>query len=179
MKFWRMSLALVAVAIVAGCASAGPTRTGASLDDVRNSVGAPKAGHARIVVLRDKAFPGLIDYGWKVHLDGAPMGDLKTGTFVYGDRPAGRHQLLFARPGDLSRASRHDFSAAPGRTYFFRLAMNDKGRMVDAGGIAVGLTGWFVSSAIADASDERGLFDFIALDEASARLAMTDLRLAE
>jgi hypothetical protein len=170
-------LALVAVAIVAGCA--GPTRTGATLDEVRKSVGAPKAGHARIVVLRQKAFPGIFDNGWQVHLDGSPMGDLKTGTFVYRDRPAGRHQLMFARPGDFSRASRHDFEAAPGRTYVFHLDMNEKGRLVQASGMNAGLAGLFISSAISAAADERGFFDFIPLDEIAAREVMADLRLAE
>jgi len=30
-----------------------------------------------------------------VKLDGTPMGELKTGTYVYADRPAGRHQLSY------------------------------------------------------------------------------------
>lgn len=172
-----MPLALVAVALVAGCA--GPTRTGASFDAVTKTLRAPKAGYARIIVLRDKAFPGLFDTGWMVHLDGAPMGDLKTGTFVYRDRPAGPHQLSFARPGDLSRASHQEFAAAPARTYFFRLELNEKGRLVAAGSQSAGLTGLLISSAISSATDERGLFDFIPLDEVAAREAMADLRLAE
>jgi Protein of unknown function (DUF2846) len=172
-----MPLTLVAVAIVAGCA--GPTRTGARLDDLRKTIGAPKAGQARIIVLRDKAFPGLFDTGWKVHLDGTPMGDLKTGTFIYSDRSPGPHRLSFERPGDLSRASHHEFTAVPARTYFFRLELNEKGRLVEAGSTSAGLAGLFISSAISAAADERGLFDFIPLDEAAARDAMADLRLAE
>jgi hypothetical protein len=84
----------------------------------------------------------MFDIGWKVYLDEAAMGDLKTGTFVYSDRPAGPHQLFFARPGDLSRGSQQSFSAAPGRTYFFRLDMNEKRRLVAASGGAVGQACW-------------------------------------
>jgi hypothetical protein len=146
---------------------------------MRNSVGAPKPGQARIIVLRDKAFPDIFDSGWQVQLDGAPIGDLKTGTFVYADRSAGQHQLTFARTGDLSRASHYELSAAPARTYFFRLDMNDKGRMVAGATVGAGLTGMFVSSIAMDAADKRGFFDFIPLDEAAAQQAISQLRLAE
>jgi len=176
-KFWRMPLVLVAVAVVSGCA--GPTRTGASLDALTKTIGVPKAGQARVIVLRNKAYAGLFDAGWKVHLDGVPMGDLKTGTFVYGDRPAGPHQLTFERPGELSRASHHEFAAARARTYFFRLELNAKGRLVAASAQSAGLAGLFISSAISAAADDRGFFDFILLDDAAAREAMADLRLAE
>lgn len=176
-KSWRPAVASVAIALVAGCA--GPTRTGASLDTLTKTAGAPKAGQARIVVLRDKGYAGLFDAGWKVHLDGVPMGDLKTGTFVYRDRPAGPHQLTFARPADMSRASYHQFAAAPARTYVFRLEMNEKGRMVQAMGVSAGLAGQLVSSAISAAADERGFFDFVPLDDATARQAIADIRLAD
>jgi hypothetical protein len=42
-----------------------------------------------------------------------------------------------------------------------------------------GLAGWFLSSAVADAVDERGLFDFTPLDEGTARLEMANLHLAD
>jgi hypothetical protein len=34
----------------------------------------PKAKHARIVVLRNKAFPDMFDTGWQAQLDGVAMG---------------------------------------------------------------------------------------------------------
>jgi hypothetical protein len=168
---------LAAAAIVAGCA--GPARTGATLDTVNKTVGAPKAGHARIVVMRPKAFGGIFDAGWEVRLDGSPMGDLKTGTFVYRDRPAGRHELSFLRPGDIARASRQEIVAVPGRTQFYRVEMNEKGRMIVGAQAGVGLAGWFLASAISDASDERGLFDFVPVDDAIGREEIAELRLAE
>src|SRR5260370_40426254 len=76
-------------------------------------------------------------------VDGAPMGDLKTGTFVYRDRPAGSHKLTFERPGDLFRESHQEFAAAAGRTYFSRLEMNAKGRLVMAARSQAGPAGVF------------------------------------
>jgi Protein of unknown function (DUF2846) len=172
-----MPLVLLALTVVTGCAA--PARTGATLDALTKNIGTPKAGHARLFVLRDKAFAGIIDAGWNVHLDGQTMGDLKTGTFVYLDRPAGRHQLTFARGGDLAHVSRLDFDVAGGRTYYFRIELNDKGRMVAAGSSMGGVLPLLVTSAVAAAADDRGLFDFIPLDSATATQAMAELRLAD
>lgn len=176
-KSCRMPLVLLAVTVVTGCAA--PARTGATLDALTKNIGTPKAGHARVFVLRDKAFAGIIDAGWNVHLDGQTMGDLKTGTFVYLDRPAGRHQLTFARGGDLAHVSRLDFDVAGGRSYYFRIELNDKGRMVAAGSSMGGVLPLLVTSAVAAAADDRGLFDFIPLDSATATQAMAELRLAD
>jgi hypothetical protein len=107
------------------------------------------------------------------------MGDLKTGTFVYRDLPVGSHKLFFARPLELFRGSQQEFSAAPGRTYFFRLDMNDKGKWIAASGVIAGVAGIVASSAVSAAADERGLFDFTPLDEAAAKAAMAELHLAE
>jgi hypothetical protein len=169
-------LALFAVLILAGCA--GPERTGATLDALNKRVGLPRPGQARVVVLRSKEFH-FFDVGWKVFLDQVAMGDLKTGTFVYGDVPAGQHQLLFSRPGDFSRASHQEFATASGRTYYFRLVMNQKGAMVSASQVSAGLVGLMVSSAVSSAVDDRGFFDFVALDDAAARAAMAESRLSE
>jgi hypothetical protein len=166
---------LVAIAMLAGCA--GPTRTGATLEAVAKTVGAPKAGQARVVIIRPKELE-LFDIGWEARLDGAPLGNLKTGTFVYRDCSAGNHQLTFARPGDLFRASHREFAVVSARTYYFRLEMNDKGRMVAAGSGA-GLTGLLITSVAAAAQDDRGFFDFVPLDETAARTALADLHLAD
>jgi hypothetical protein len=176
-RYAALTCGLVAVAMVAGCA--GPARNGLTLEALTKSVGEPKPGHARVIVLRDKAFPGIFDTGWQAQLDGAPMGDLKTGTFVYRDTAAGPHLLSFERGGDLSRASRQSVTVAPRRTYVYRLEMNEKGRIVSAMSSQAGLAGLFISSAVSAGVDERGLFDFTPLDDATAQQAMADLRLAE
>jgi hypothetical protein len=172
-KFGRTALALALVAAAAaGCA---PSRTGASLD----AIAPPKQGVARVYVLRDKAFAAIVDTGFQAYLDEAPMGDLKTGTFVYRDVPAGPHKLYFARPMEMFRGSHQEFSATAGRTYYFRLEYNDKGKWITASSIVAGAAGALVSSAVSAAADERGLFDFTPLDETAARAAMAELRLAE
>lgn len=179
-RFGRITAVVAALAATVALAScAGPTRTGASFETLSKSVGAPKPGHGRIIVLRDKAFPGIFDVGWQVRLDGEPMGDLKTGTFVYRDRAGGPHQLTFERAGDFSRASHRSFSVAAGRTYYFRLEMNEKGKMVESTAVVAGLAGMFLASAASAAKDDRGFFDFTPLDEPFAREAMAELRLAD
>jgi hypothetical protein len=171
LKFWRPVLALVVATAFASCA---PMRAGATLD----AIPPLKPGLARVFVLRDRAIGGIFDTGWQAYLDEAPMGDLKTGMFVYLDRPPGSHRLYFARPGDLFRASQQEISVLAGRTYYFRLDMNEKGKWISSSGAAAGLTGMLVSSAISAGADERGLFDFTPLDEAAAQAAMHELRLA-
>jgi hypothetical protein len=168
---------LAAVSLLSACAS--PDRTGATFTALQSRVGQPKPGQGRIVVLRTKAFSGIIDVGWEVRLDNEPMGDLKTGTFVYRDRPAGTHELTFARAGDLYRASRRTVTVVPGRTYYFRLEMNDKGNAVQASATVAGLAGLLIVSAATSAQDDRGLFDFVPVEGRFAQEAMAEVRLAE
>jgi Protein of unknown function (DUF2846) len=137
------------------------------------------SGVARVYVLRDKAFAAIVDTGFQAYLDEAPMGDLKTGTFVYRDVPAGPHKLYFSRPMEMYRGSHQEFSAAAGRTYYFRHEYNDKGKWITASTIVAGAAGALVSSAVSAAADDRGLFDLTPLDETAARAAMAELRLAE
>jgi hypothetical protein len=171
-RFCRVPVTLGALAVLIGCA---PTRPGATLDAI-----APlRPGLARVVVLRDKAFGQIADAGFQAYLDEAPLGDLKTGTFVFRDIPAGQHKLFFSRPLELYRASQKEFSAAPGHIYHFRLEANDKGNWILAGAVLGGVVGLAATSAITAAADERGLFDFTQLDDAAASAAMAELRLAE
>jgi hypothetical protein len=148
---WGRLLGVTALVVFAGCS---PIRTGATLD-------------------------AIFDTGWQAYLDETPMGDLKTGTFVYVDRPPGSHRLYFARPGDLYRASQQEISVLAGRTYYFRLHLNEKGQWIANSQAVAGLTGALLSSAISAAADERGLFDFTPLDEGTARMVMADLHLAQ
>jgi hypothetical protein len=121
----------------------------------------------------------MFDTGWQARLDGAPLGDLKTGTFVYRDVTAGPHKLTFAQAGDLARESSKAFVAGSGRTYFFRLKLNEKGRLVAAASSQGGVLPLLIASGAAHAADERGLFDFTPLEGAAARDALADLHLAE
>jgi hypothetical protein len=156
--------------MLSGCAAT--LREGTSLAALAQR--APKAGLARVAVYRHKGYAGLFDIGWKVELDGTPMAGIKTGTFVYRDVPAGPHRLVFL--GDqFPRPSHHEFNAAAGRTYAFRIEMNDKGKMLQATGAAAGVAGLLAVGAISAATDERGSYDFMPVDPA----ALADIALAD
>src|SRR5438552_13224240 len=80
------------VALVLGalllCSCQTTERHGLDYAAMTQKVGPPKAGHARIVMLREKTF-SIVDAGSRFELDGEPIRGLKTGTYVYADRPAG------------------------------------------------------------------------------------------
>lgn len=168
-------LALVAVAaIVSGCAS---ERTGADFLAMSQKMGPPRAGHSRIVVLREKGYGGITDTGWDVKLDGGPMADLKTGTYVYADRPAGRHEL--SASADLFPGiSKREFAAAPGKTYFFLTRPSDRAKALHAMSAAGGVAGLVIGAAVTSNNDNPGPLDFFPMEEAEARTMINDLRLA-
>jgi hypothetical protein len=170
---WRIAVAAVTLTMAAGCAA--PTRTGPTFDTIK----APSAKQARVVVLRDKAMGDLIDAGWQAQLDGAVLGDLKTGTFVYRTVPPGPHKLTFARGGEMARESTRELVASSGHTYVFRLELNEKGRLVTAAGSQGGVLPLLVASAAAHAADDRGLYDFTLVEGPAASEALADLHLAE
>jgi hypothetical protein len=173
--FWRVGALLVAAVIMSGCAT---ERNGANFVSLSQSVGPPKAGQARIVVFREKAYGGLADQGWDVKLDAGPLSDLKTGTFVYADRPSGHHQLS-ATMDLFPGVSRRDVAAVSGRTYFFLARLSDRAKTLNAMSAAGGLAGLVVAGVVTSNNDNTGPLDFFPLDESAARAAMSDLRLAE
>jgi hypothetical protein len=143
----------------------------------RQKVGPPKAGQARIVLLREKGYAGIADQGWDVKLDGGPLTDLKTGTYVYADRPAGRHQLsasLNLFPG----VTQYDLTAESGRTYFFLARPSDRAKTLNGMSAAGGVAGLLIGAAVTSNNSNPGPLDFFSLDDAAARSAMAELRLA-
>jgi hypothetical protein len=173
--FWRGVAWLVAALVVSGCVT---ERDGLDFTALSQKVGPPRPGLARIVVFREKAYGGLVDEGWGVKLDGEPLSDLKTGTYVYSDRPGGRHQLsstaaLF--PGE----TKVDVNVAAGRTYFFLARVSERAQKLNAMSAAAGLTGLVVASAMTASDSNPGPLDFFPLEETAARAMMTDLRLAQ
>ena len=88
--FWRGAVLLISAVLLCGCET---QRDGLNYAVATQKVGPPKAGHARIVVLREKGYGGIVDGAWDIQLDGTPLIGLKTGTFVFVDRPTGAHQL--------------------------------------------------------------------------------------
>ena len=167
----------VAVAIVAmmlcGCAG----RTGADFVTVSQQLGPPKAGRSRIVLLAEKR-TGPAAAVCDVEVDGSPVGKLKPETYVYTDRPAGRHHLVATQalfPGDTTR----DISTESGRTYFFLVKSSDRANTVTGLTMFGGLVGAVVASAATSGSQNLGPVDLVPLDEATARSTIAEFQLAE
>jgi len=142
-----------------------------------HKLGPPRAGQARIVVLQEKitAFGATV---CDMKLDGDPVGRLRPGTYVYADRPAGRHQLLATEtlfPGE----SKRDITTQSGRTYFFLARTSDRHNAVTGMTMVAGLAGGLVTAAVTSGGDSTGPVDLFPLDEAAARVTLTELQLAE
>jgi hypothetical protein len=170
---WRVLVLFALAAALFGCATA---REGADFASVSRTVGTPKAGQGRIVVLQEAGYAGIIDYGFPVTLDGASMGELKTGTFLYRDRPAGHHQLSVEETG-FPGVTRKDISVASGRTYFFLVRASERSKQLQASQVAGGLVGLAVTAMVTSQADNPGPVDFVALDDTAGRQAIAALRL--
>jgi Protein of unknown function (DUF2846) len=171
---WCVLVLIAATTALSGCVT---TREGADFASASQSAGAPRAGQGRIVVFQEQAYGGLFDQGYPITLDGAPMGELKTGTFLYLDRSAGRHQLS-VNQWDFPGVTRQDISVAPGRTYFFLVKPSERSKALQAGTTVAGLTGFFVTAAVTSGDHNPGPVDFVPLDDAAGRQAISGLRLA-
>src|SRR5215471_11673911 len=108
--------AILASVMLLGCSA--PARNGPALAALAHGAGALKPGQGRVVVYREKGYGGIADAGWKVDLDGETMGKVKTGTFIYKDRPAGPHKLVLDFD-TFPRPSHREFDVAPGHVYVF------------------------------------------------------------
>src|SRR5512139_3609644 len=173
-RFLALLVGLGVTLLVAAC---GTARTGATFNELNRKSGGP-GSKARVVIVRDKDLL-MLNGGWQVYLDGAAMGDLKTGTFVYRDILPGSHALMFSVPGDFARASTQNISLGAGRTYVYRIEMNSKGRAVMASTVAAGLAGMLVSSAIAHSTDDRGFYKFVPLEGDARATALADIHLSD
>jgi hypothetical protein len=80
------------------------------------------------------------------------MGELKTGTFLYRDRPAGRHQLSVEETG-FPGVTRKDISVASGRTYFFLVRPSERSKQLQAAQVAGGLAGLAVTAIVTSQAD--------------------------
>ena len=173
--FRRGALLFAAGLLLSGCAT-----TGADFAGLTQRIGPPKPGQSRVVVLQEKAGGalGLAYCACDVNLDGGPIGRLKPGTYVYADRPAGRHQLLATEPM-FPGESRRDITTESGRTHFFVAKASDRHNTVTGMTVVGGLAGMLVTSAVTSGSDNPGPVDFFPLDEAAARVTIAELRLSE
>src|SRR6266536_5081139 len=102
--FWRGVILSVVAGLLTGCVS---DKAGLDYATTAQRIGPPKAGQSRIVVISEKAEGlGLDAAVCDVKVDGGAPSRLKPGTYIYVDRPAGRHQLAATQtlfPGDTKR----------------------------------------------------------------------------
>jgi hypothetical protein len=172
---WRGVALLVVAALLCGCET---ERNGLDYSAMTQKVGPPRAGQARIVVLREKAYAGITDPGWDVKLDGGPMSNLKTGTYVYADRPAGQHQLS-ASASLFPGVSQYAISTRSGRTYFFLARPSERAKVLAGMSAGGGVAGLLIGAAVTSGNSNPGPLDFFPLEEAAARTTIAELRLAE
>jgi hypothetical protein len=172
---FRTVCTFVAAALLFGCAA---TRDGLDYSSVSKTYGGPKNGQGRIVVLWEKGYPDALDHGYHVSLDNEPIGILKTGTFIYADRPAGRHELS-VNEWDFPGVTKQEVNVAPGRTYFFVTKQSDRSKALTVGSF-VGLAGLAVTTVATSGSSNPGPVDFVPLDdEAAGMRAISEFRLAK
>jgi hypothetical protein len=151
---------------------------GTDFSALAQKIGPPKAGQARIVVFREKGYGGLADEGWEIQLDAQPMTGLKTGTYVYADRPAGRHKLssiMALFPGE----TQYEITVAAGRTYFFLVRPSTRAKTLSAMSAAAGLSGLVVGAMVTSGDSNQGPLDFFPMKDTAARQMMADIPLAE
>jgi hypothetical protein len=165
-------LAFLAAVFLSGCA----TPNGPTIEAFAKTAGPPKAGQARVIVYREPLYAQVWDRTYPVMLDGQPMGNLTAGTFVSLDRPAGRHQLSLD-VWDLPGVTREEFNAVAGRTHYFVVRLSDRGKVVTAGTVLGGLSGYALAAAVTSGEDKGGM-DLVSMDEATARKALSELRQA-
>ncbi len=162
---WQLAAAVAVAAALGGCL----TQSGPPLSALA-TVGGPPKGMARIVVVRgEQASPVMRYGGFPIRLDGEPLGEVEVGTFAYLDRPAGAHQLsaeIWGSPG----VTRLDFTAASGRTYYFRASLSDKANDVAAVTMISPIGGLIASAASYD--DRHGPIDLTPMSEAEAKQAI-------
>jgi Protein of unknown function (DUF2846) len=164
----------VAVLLLSGCVT---DKVGTDYAATPQRIGPPPAGQSRVVLLAPQK-KGLLFQGTvcDVTLDGATVGALKIGTYLYVDRPVGRHQLgatqsLF--PGE----TKTDVTTQAGRVYFFLVQASQRSKAVSAGAMVGGVAGALVASGASSGSENPGPVDFVPLDEAAARTKIEELQL--
>jgi Protein of unknown function (DUF2846) len=173
---WRVVMSLAAATMMSGCMS---DQVGTDYATIAQKVGPPKSGQSRVVVFQEKRQGlSMALCACDMKLDGEPIGKVIVGTYVYADRPAGRHQLIASEslfPGDTKR----DFATESGRTYYFLIRSSQRHDAVMGGGLAAGLIGMAAASAVTAGSENTGPAELFPLDEPTAKATLAELQLAQ
>jgi hypothetical protein len=171
----RWALACGAILLLSGCV----TGSGTDFTSLAQQVGPPKSGQSRIVVLQEKREGlSLSICACEIKLDGDAIGKAKPGTYVYADRPAGRHWLIASEllfPGDSKREIRTE----SGRTYFFLVRASKRHDALMGTTIVGGLAGMAVGSIATAGIENPGPADIFPLGDAAARTTLADLQLSD
>jgi Protein of unknown function (DUF2846) len=174
--FSKILVLILGAVLLSACVSDG---VGTDYAAVAQKLGPPKPGYARIVVLQEKHKGLSMSYcACDTKLDGSPIGKVVFGSYVYADRPAGRHQLVASElffPGE----SKRDFTTEAGRTYYFLVRSSERHDALTGGAIVGGLAGILVTSAITSGSGNLGPAELFPLDEPTARTTLAELQLAQ
>ena len=165
---WCLALA----ALLTGCAAG---QSGPALESL-NTMAPPRGGTARVVVmLSENGFMGAGDRSFGIKLDEEPMGDLMTGSFVYRDMPAGRHQIA-ADLWDIPGVTRYDVNAVAGRTYYVLAKLNENVNAIYGAQIVGGLAGKFIVAGASGMGGGHGAIDLTAMSEADAKRLIASLK---
>ena len=170
------ALMLAIGAMLTGCVS---DQIGTDFASISKTVGPPRAGHSRVVLLQDKRNGlSMAICACEVKLDGAPLGKVVAGKYAYADRPAGRHELLVTElmfPGDTKR----EIVTEAGRTHFYLIKSSARHDAATGGAILGGLAGLAVVSVATAGDANPGPAELVALDEATARMKLAELQAVE
>jgi hypothetical protein len=167
---------LAAATLLSGCMS---DQVGADYASVAQKIGPPKPGQSRIVVLEEKRQGLSMAYcACNMKLDGDEIGRVIVGTYVYADRPAGRHQLVTTEtlfPGETTR----DFATEAGRTYYFLVRSSQRHDALTGGVLMAGVIGAAAAAVVTSGSENAGPAELFALDEPTAKTTLAELQLAQ
>ncbi|HXH47721.1 MAG TPA: DUF2846 domain-containing protein [Bradyrhizobium sp.] len=172
----RAALLLAVGVMLVGCVT---NQVGTDFASVSKKVGPPRAGHSRVVLLQDKRDGlSMAVCACEVKLDGAPLGKVVPGKYVYADRPAGRHQLLVTEllfPGDTKR----EIVMEAGRTHFYLVKSSPRHDAATGGAVLGGLVGLAAVSIATAGEANPGPADLVPLDEATAQTKLAELQAVE
>ncbi|GLH89929.1 hypothetical protein SSBR45R_73900 [Bradyrhizobium sp. SSBR45R] len=176
MMFGRWAGPCVAALLLTGCVT---DKVGTDYAATTPRIAQPLAGKSRVVLLASQK-KGLLFQGTicDVTLDGAPMGELKIGTYIQIDVPAGRHQLG-ATQTMFAGETKTDIITQNGRVSYFLVQPSKRSKAVAAGAMVGGIAGALVTSAASSGSDNPGPVDFAPLDEVAARNAIEEFQLTQ
>lgn len=140
---------LIVVFILSGCATT-PLNT-PLYQDVQKNIPSVESGKSRLTFFRPAEGKAMRRADAYINIDGAAVGSVTYGSFVYVDIPTGKHQASVKAFG--TSTCNIAFEAASGEKIFFEI-MPTAG--ISAGWFALGVVGAVVGSAIESSGQDCG-----------------------